>query len=36
MLYETVARADEILGGNIEEPDHDGRRAPVKAKGSRG
>ncbi|GAA3043387.1 hypothetical protein GCM10010448_27780 [Streptomyces glomeratus] len=34
MLYETVARAEEILGVNIEEPDLAGRRAPVKAKGA--
>nr|WP_241787888.1 hypothetical protein [Streptomyces sp. PRh5] len=32
MLYETVARAEEILGVNIEELDLAGRRAPVKAK----
>lgn len=36
MLYETVARAEEILGVNIEELDLAGRRAPVKAKGARG
>lgn len=35
MLYETVARAEEILGVNIEELDLAGRRAPVKAKGAR-
>lgn len=35
MLYETCARADEILGINIEELDLAGRRAPVKAKGAR-
>lgn len=33
MLYETVARSEEILGVNIEELDLAGRRAPVKAKG---
>ncbi|MGW3746841.1 tyrosine-type recombinase/integrase [Streptomyces sp. NPDC005146] len=35
MLYETVARAEEILGVNIEELDLAGRRAPVKAKGAK-
>ncbi|MFJ9530529.1 site-specific integrase [Streptomyces cyaneofuscatus] len=35
MLYETVARSDEILGVNIEEMDFAGRRCPVKAKGAR-
>ncbi|MEV0089505.1 hypothetical protein [Saccharopolyspora sp. NPDC050642] len=35
MLYETAARADEILGLNIEDLDLAGRRAPVKAKGAR-
>jgi site-specific recombinase XerD len=35
MLYETVARSEEILGVNIEELDLAGRRAPVKAKGAR-
>ena len=35
MLYETVARAEEILGVNIEELDLAARRAPVKAKGSK-
>jgi integrase len=35
MLYETVARVEEILGVNIEELDLAGRRAPVKAKGAR-
>ncbi|WP_331743451.1 site-specific integrase (plasmid) [Streptomyces sp. NBC_00873] len=35
MLYETCARAEEILGVNIEELDLAGRRAPVKAKGAR-
>ncbi|MFI1786234.1 tyrosine-type recombinase/integrase [Streptomyces rubiginosohelvolus] len=34
MLYETCARAEEILGVNIEELDLPGRRAPVKAKGA--
>jgi hypothetical protein len=34
MLYETVARSEEILGINIEELDLAGRRAPVKAKGA--
>ncbi|BCK73735.1 hypothetical protein Srufu_076880 [Streptomyces libani subsp. rufus] len=34
MLYETCARAEEILGVNIEELDLAGRRAPVKAKGT--
>ncbi|MFV8188364.1 tyrosine-type recombinase/integrase [Streptomyces sp. AF1B] len=34
MLYETVARAEEILGVNIEELDLAGRRALVKAKGA--
>ncbi|MEU9455606.1 site-specific integrase [Streptomyces sp. NPDC048277] len=34
MLYETVARSEEILGVNIEELDLAGRRAPVKAKGA--
>lgn len=34
MLYETVARAEEILGVNIEELDLAGRRAPVKVKGA--
>ncbi|MET8564479.1 site-specific integrase [Streptomyces flaveolus] len=34
MLYETVARAEEILSVNIEELDLAGRRAPVKAKGA--
>lgn len=31
MLYETCARAEEILGVNIEDLDLPGRRAPVKA-----
>lgn len=35
MLDETTARAEEILGVNIEELDLAGRRAPVKAKGAR-
>lgn len=35
MLYETTARAEEILGVNIEELDLAGRRAPVKGKGAR-
>lgn len=35
MLYETAARAEEILGLNIAELDLAGRRAPVKAKGAR-
>ncbi|MFI0469674.1 tyrosine-type recombinase/integrase [Saccharopolyspora sp. 5N102] len=35
MLYETAARADEVLGLNIEDLDLAGRRAPVKAKGAR-
>ncbi|WP_327691413.1 site-specific integrase [Streptomyces sp. NBC_00461] len=35
MLYETVARSEEILGVNIEELDLAGRRAPVKAKGAK-
>lgn len=34
MLYETVARAEEILGVNIEELDLAGRQALVKAKGA--
>ena len=34
MLYETCARAEEILGVNIEDLDLPGRRAPVKAKGA--
>jgi hypothetical protein len=34
MLYETCARAGEILGKNIEKLDLAGRRAPVKAKGA--
>lgn len=35
MLDETVARAEGILGVNIEELDLAARRAPVKAKGSK-
>lgn len=35
MLYETCARAEEILGVNIEELDLAGRRTRVKAKGAR-
>ncbi|MDI9885834.1 site-specific integrase [Streptomyces sp. HNM0645] len=35
MLYETAARAEEILGVNIEELDFAGRRCPVKAEGAR-
>lgn len=35
MLYETVARSEEILGVNIEELDLAARRAPVKAKGAK-
>jgi integrase len=35
MRYETAARAEEILGLNIEDLDRVGRRAPVKAKGAR-
>jgi hypothetical protein len=35
VLYETCARAEEILGVNIEDLDLAGRRAPVKAKGAR-
>ncbi|SCF65135.1 Phage integrase family protein [Streptomyces sp. Ncost-T10-10d] len=34
MLYETCARAEEILDVNIEELDLAGRRAPVKTKGA--
>jgi integrase len=33
MLYETAARAGEILALNIEDLDLDGRRAPVRSKG---
>ena len=35
MLYETAARAEEVLGLNIEDLDLAGRRALVKAKGAR-
>ena len=35
MLYDTAARAQEILGVNIEDLDFAGRRCPVKAKGAR-
>ena len=35
MLYETAARAEEILDLNIEDLDFAGRRAQVKAKGAR-
>jgi integrase len=35
MLYETAARAEEVLGVNIEDLDLGGRRCPVKAKGAR-
>ena len=35
MLYETAARAEEILGLNIEDLDLAGRRAAVKSKGAR-
>jgi hypothetical protein len=34
MLYETAARAEEVLGVNIEELDLAGRRCQVKAKGA--
>lgn len=34
MLYETGARAEELLGVNIEDLDLSGRRCPVKAKGA--
>ncbi len=33
MLYETAARASEILALNVEDLDLDGRRAPVRSKG---
>ncbi len=33
MLYETAARAAEILALNVEDLDLDGRRAPVRSKG---
>lgn len=35
MPYETAARAEEVLGVNIEELDFAARRCPVKAKGAR-
>ncbi|MET8331893.1 hypothetical protein [Streptomyces sp. NPDC005181] len=35
MLYETAARAEEILGVDIDDLDFAGRRCPVKAKGVR-
>ncbi|MFG2227897.1 tyrosine-type recombinase/integrase [Streptomyces sp. NPDC048644] len=35
MLYETAARAEEILGVNVEDLDLAARRCPVKAKGAR-
>lgn len=35
MLYETCARADELLGINIEDLNSAGRQCPVKAKGAR-
>jgi integrase len=35
MLYETCARAEEILGVNVEDLDLAGRRCPVKTKGAR-
>ncbi len=33
MLYETAARASEVLALNIEDPGLDARRAPVRSKG---
>ncbi len=33
MLYETAARASEILALNVEDLDHEQRRAPVRSKG---
>ena len=33
MLYETAARASEVLGLNIEDLDLDARRAPIRSKG---
>ena len=33
MLYETAARASEVLGLNIEDPGLDARRAPIRSKG---
>lgn len=35
MLYETTARAKEILGVSVEELDLAGPRAPVKGEGTR-
>ncbi|MFE9400098.1 tyrosine-type recombinase/integrase [Streptomyces flavidovirens] len=35
MLYETVARADELLGVNIEDLNLTARQAPVKVKGAK-
>ena len=34
MLYETAARASEMLALNIEDPGLDARRAPIRSKGS--
>jgi integrase len=33
MLYETAARASEVLALNIEDPRLDARRAPIRSKG---
>ena len=33
MLYETAARASEILALNVEDPDLEQRRAPIRSKG---
>ncbi len=33
MLYETAARASEVLALNIEDLDLDARRAPIRSKG---
>ena len=33
MLYETAARAGEVLALNIEDPGLDARRAPIRSKG---
>ncbi len=33
MLYQTAARASEVLGLNIEDPGLDARRAPIRSKG---
>ena len=33
MLYETAARASEVLALNIEDPGLDARRAPIRSKG---